>query len=209
MSKTKKKILKVALNLFNEKGLRQVTIRMVAQELQMSSGNLNYHFKRREDILESLYFEMVEEFDNRLNKLPHSEFTFEKIFKDIQFSMTKMVDYIFIWTDLYYILSTNRKINSHFTEVYLKRLNGNLYLFQKLISNGWMEAEGFEGEFDFLANRMVQFGDSWIYASLIHNQSFNELFIEEKAFQMLAILFPYLNEKGKAEFTQFQRNHFN
>jgi AcrR family transcriptional regulator len=42
---------------------------MIALELNMSSGNLNYHFKKREDIFEALYFEMVLEFDERIESL--------------------------------------------------------------------------------------------------------------------------------------------
>ena len=58
MSKKKKLILEAARTLFNERGYSQVTIRMIALELNMSSGNLNYHFKKREDIFETLYFEI-------------------------------------------------------------------------------------------------------------------------------------------------------
>ena len=46
MSKTKQKILDVSKGLFNAKGFSNVTIRMIAQELNMSSGNLNYHLKK-------------------------------------------------------------------------------------------------------------------------------------------------------------------
>ena len=55
--------------LFNELGFSQVTIRMIASELGFSSGNLNYHFRKRADILEALYFEMVEVFDKRIQDL--------------------------------------------------------------------------------------------------------------------------------------------
>ena len=69
MSKKKKLILDTAKALFNEKGYHNVTIRMIALKMNMSSGNLNYHFKKREDIFEALYFEMVSEFDERIDLL--------------------------------------------------------------------------------------------------------------------------------------------
>ena len=49
---------------------------MIAVELKISSGNLNYHFKNREDVLEALYFEMVSEFDSRVNQLGETEISF-------------------------------------------------------------------------------------------------------------------------------------
>ena len=71
MVKKKKLILEAARTLFNERGYSQVTIRMIAVKLNMSSGNLNYHYKKREDIFEALYFEMVSEFDERIKYLPN------------------------------------------------------------------------------------------------------------------------------------------
>ena len=52
MKNRKKEIVEVARTLFNAKGYSNVTIRMIAMELGMSSGNLNYHFKKKEAILE-------------------------------------------------------------------------------------------------------------------------------------------------------------
>ena len=69
MKNTRQKILDTSRNLFNDLGYSQVTIRMIASKLNMSSGNLNYHFRKREDILEALYFEMVQVFDERVQTL--------------------------------------------------------------------------------------------------------------------------------------------
>ena len=62
MSDRKAKILTTARALFNKEGFSNVTIRMIAQGLEISSGNLTYHYQKREDIFEALYFEMVSEF---------------------------------------------------------------------------------------------------------------------------------------------------
>ena len=73
MKDTKQKILTAARLLYNDVGYSQVTIRMIASELNMSSGHLNYHFRKREDILEALYFEMVEIFDKRVQLLQNQK----------------------------------------------------------------------------------------------------------------------------------------
>ena len=41
---TKHKILKTALDLFNKEGLDQVSVRRIAVEMNISDGNLRYHF---------------------------------------------------------------------------------------------------------------------------------------------------------------------
>jgi AcrR family transcriptional regulator len=100
MNNTRKNILNASKVLFNELGYSQVTIRMIALQLKMSSGNLNYHFKKREHILEALYFEMVEVFDQRINQLDEKSSSLCVIKQEIQGSMTRMMEYQFFWTDL-------------------------------------------------------------------------------------------------------------
>jgi len=58
MSDTKNKILQTAIQLFNEKGVNNVTIRTIADELSISSGNLAYHYKNKESIIEDAFRQM-------------------------------------------------------------------------------------------------------------------------------------------------------
>ena len=51
----KKLILDTARKLFNEQGLSNVTIRKIAQEMKISSGNLTYHFQKREELVQSIF----------------------------------------------------------------------------------------------------------------------------------------------------------
>ncbi len=124
MPKTKKRILDAARTLFNEYGFSQVTIRMIALELDMSSGNLNYHFKKREDILEALYFEMVAVFDQRVEGVGASPITLETVKKDVGESLERMIAYRFFWTDLYYLLRRHPNIKKHFFKAAEARKKG-------------------------------------------------------------------------------------
>ena len=132
MSKTKEKILLASKSLFNKEGYGSVTIRMIALELSMSSGNLNYHFRKKEEILESLYFDMVTEFDRRIAELGTVELSLESIKADIESSMERMLDYGFFWTDLYNLLRSNQKLATHFQSVYEKRVAGYRFMFKSL-----------------------------------------------------------------------------
>jgi AcrR family transcriptional regulator len=51
---TKVKILNTARDLFNKEGYNRVSMRDIAAALDMSVGNLTYHFKKKEDLVEAI-----------------------------------------------------------------------------------------------------------------------------------------------------------
>ncbi len=210
MKNTKEKILHTSRLLFNQLGYNQVTIRMIAMELEMSSGNLNYHFKKREDILEALYFEMVAVFDERVEQLESQTISLKKIQSDIKISMKRMVTYQFFWTDLYNLLLQNTTIKTHFQNAYLKRKQGYQLLFKMMLKADLLKKENFEKEYDFLIERLINFSNTWLYiSSLYQKEEINDTYIETQATTLISILFPYLTELGKEEFEKVVLDRIN
>lgn len=209
MKNTRDKILTAARNLFNREAYSKVTIRMIAQEIQISSGNLNYHFKKKEEILEALYFEMVEEFDERIKNLNEVEFDLKSVKLDMKSSMERMLNYSFFWTDLYNLLRANKKIKNHFQEVYQARFNGYLFLFEQLAKKGIMTSIEDRAEAKFLIERMLAFSDTWIYNSALYDKKINAKLIEEEANKLLSFLYPYFTTSAKKEFEELRALELN
>ncbi len=55
MNKTKKKIIETTIQLFNESGFANVKLPLIANTASISLGNLTYHFKKKEDLILSIY----------------------------------------------------------------------------------------------------------------------------------------------------------
>lgn len=200
MSKTKARILETARRLFNEQGYGNVTIRMIALELGISPGNLNYHFKTREDILDALYFEMVEAFDSRVDRLGEEEITLQTIKRDIHRSMARMIGYRFFWTDLYNLLRLSDAISAHFDGAYHRRYAGYEQLLGFLSGKGLLAGFEFAAERQLLIERMIGFGNTWLYHSCVYGKAIDAAYIDHQALSLMAMMYPYLTEKGKADF---------
>jgi len=200
MSKTKEKILSAAKSLFNKEGYGSVTIRMIALELSMSSGNLNYHFKKKEEILEALYFEMVAEFDKRIDDLEAHGLNLETVKADIELSMERMQTYSFFWTDLYNLLRSNQKLATHFESVHAARVAGYKFMFDRLLEQGIMRDFEFQEEPDLLIDRMINFSDTWIYSSALYHKKIDNAYVLRQASQLVSMLYPYLSENGKRQY---------
>ena len=60
---TKTRILKTAIQLFNEKGSQQITTNHIAQEMGISPGNLYYHYQNKEEIIREIFTLMASDMD--------------------------------------------------------------------------------------------------------------------------------------------------
>ena len=64
---TKEKILHSALSLFNEEGLINVTIQRIADDCNISVGNLAYHFQYKEELMAHIAAEVSGEISSIIN----------------------------------------------------------------------------------------------------------------------------------------------
>jgi AcrR family transcriptional regulator len=194
MKNTREKILRAALLLFNEYGLVNVSVRQIAQELNISQGNLNYHFKLKEDIIEALYFQLVAEMDSQMNSMKVSNNELESLYNSSLSTMKKMYDYKFILIDFIHLMNENRKIKSHYAELMKIRNEQFQFIFQILIKASLLRPEEFDKEYERLYQRMNILGDSWINVYLTFEKDKSVKFYGDLLFEMI---YPYLNKKGK------------
>ncbi len=66
---TKAKIMDVALHMFSERGYEAVSIRDICREVGIKESTLYYHFKNKQDILDSLFIRFEEHVNSLLNVL--------------------------------------------------------------------------------------------------------------------------------------------
>ena len=85
LSERKIEIITIAAKLFKEKGYSAVTMRDIAQAMDIKAASLYNHIKSKQEILVLIIIEIAEEFTNVINEIVASEVSaIQKIEKVIQ-----------------------------------------------------------------------------------------------------------------------------
>jgi len=200
MKNTKEIILDTSLGLFNSLGLSQVTLRTIANKMGISQGNLNYHFKKRDDIIEALYFQLVRNIDNSMSDLQQSQNPFQLLVSISKTIMSNFFEYRFFLLDFVQIMRENEKIKTHYSDLSTQREQQFSMLFNLLIENDLMRKEILPNEYRNLYKRFQMLSEFWISDAEVHNPKKTKKIISIYSDILTQSIFPYLTLKGQKEY---------
>lgn len=201
MNKTKDKILKCALGLFNEKGISQVSLRTIAAEMQISLGNLTYHFKKREEIIEALYLALVGKLDYAIKEEMLGENPFKLLFNIPDVTISCFYEYRFLMLDFVYITRNHSMIRKHYQKLMKVREQQFESILNGLIDAKLIREEIIDNEYKFLFKNLRIVSDFWLSATYIdRNSAIRKKDLLEGSRLLKQMLFPYLTVKGRTAF---------
>lgn len=198
---SKEKILQKALELFNDKGFANVSIRLIATELNISHSNLIYHYKTKNDIATALHNELLEK-AVELNKqiVTYTNFV-EGLFESTKQGFEILYDYRFLMIDLNFILKENETLKTAFLQVEKVRAKMYQNVITSAVENKDLRSELYMNEYDFFIDQINIFSDSWIVSSQIyHTDLTKKAIVDLYAYLFIKMWFPYLTDSGKEKF---------
>lgn len=203
MNKTKKKILQASLALFNEHGLLNVSQRRITEHLKISPGNLTYHFKKKEDISEALYFEFVEIIKKEIKLFLEGDRSLPAFSALIDDWFGYMYNYRFIFFDLTNLMRMNPKIAENYEEFIQVRASIFLKIINKMIASNVIRKEEIPNEYEYLYSRLHIVSDYYLSYRKVSQHRIDEAHQQKHRTIFFHALYPYLTQKGKAAFTSF------
>jgi len=122
--KTKDKILRKALELFNSDGYNIVTTRYIAKELDISAGNLHYHFKHSREIISSLLLELIDKTEILMNSFKNENIlTILGLREYLRAVFNLFFEYRFLFISYIDVFRDVPPLRDVFMKVYEKREN--------------------------------------------------------------------------------------
>jgi AcrR family transcriptional regulator len=114
--RTAERILEVTLSLFNRFGEPNVSTTLISAELNISPGNLYYHYPAKDELINALF----DRFERSLNELLNAGDDVRDV-EDAWFFMHTLFEmiweYRFLYRDLNDLLSKNRRLETHFQSI--------------------------------------------------------------------------------------------
>lgn len=205
MNKTKRKILDKAQEMFNAEGVKETTLRKIALALSISQGNLNYHFKTKDEIIHSLYFELVDKMDEEMKSILHEQPLLSFLYESTFTSMTCFYEYRFLMKDLYKILGASDELQSHYMGLQKIRAEQYQQLFGALVQNGIMRTESFENEYSRFYQRMHILGDNWINVEGLFEGD-GAAFVRYYHGLLFETIYPYLTDEGRVAYDKIDKS---
>jgi len=164
--RTAQRILEAALDLFNRFGEPNVSTTLVAGELNISPGNLYYHYPAKEELINKLY----EGYETELGELLHASEGIHDV-EDAWFFMHSLFELIwrhrFLYRDLNDLLSKNRHLETQFQLVLKHKVRAMRQLIAGLGRAGHLEIDA--QEVDTLAQSMVVVLTYWLSYEYVRN----------------------------------------
>ena len=200
--KTRERILEVALELFNERGIGVVSSKHISDEMGISYGNLCYHFPKKDDIIKQLYFNMQTDLNVGLHEVQNEIFGLDFMVKSLQSLLKTLYKYKFIYLDLTILTRRSEEIKEHAIQQVEERRKMLKGLVDFLIHEGYAKFEKVEGHYDKLVHLMLILMNFWISDA----ETFFKGKEEDKVGYYLELFYsfmrPSLTKKGVEAFNQ-------
>ena len=189
--RTVERVLAESLRLFNERGEANVTTGMIAAELGMSPGNLYYHFRNKEQIVEALF----RRFEARIDIDPPARGGAERAIEDLWLYLHLVLeaiwDYRFLYRNLDDVAARNRRLREHLNRIFDRKLAAVVALCEGLVASGAMRADA--AEIRVLARNVLLVATYWLnFHALRRRGAASDPGLGLGAYQVLSLVAPYL-----------------
>ena len=196
---TRELILETSLALFNRLGEPNVTTNLIADEAEISPGNLYYHFRQKQDIVESLFGRFAESLLPFIELSPGDPFDAESMWFRMHMIFEVKGRYRFVYRNLSDLESRMPEVAKALKGLLLRERKAITTLFLDLSSSGVMHAEQIEQA--MLAEQLILTLTYWIpFADLLDPEGFEDGTAQVRAIARIFLLtLPYLNDPWRNE----------
>jgi AcrR family transcriptional regulator len=201
-SGTEERIVKTALEMFNDIGIEYVGMRELAAVLGMRIGNLTYYFPTKDDLVNRLSIDLATA--NNQTIIASDRLTMMDFFNMLEAVFRNHIKYRCLMLSFVHLMERNPIIAKRYGKVQAKRNETWTVNIMALKNHKYLITKS-QAEIDFLVATIALIARFWISEAAISYKSLSEAQQIHHYLNMVARIFlPYATAKGKRELERLQ-----
>ncbi|MBW8186140.1 TetR/AcrR family transcriptional regulator [Shewanella nanhaiensis] len=205
--KTRDKIIYASLELFNEKGERNITTNHIAAHLGISPGNLYYHFRNKEDIIRSIFSLYQAHLETSFQPYEGEPATIDLLIGYFDAMFYAMWEFRFMYANLTDILSRDEELKSLYLITQQQVLTRCSHVLSKLNQDGVIAID--EEEIPHLAETIRMIVCFWIGYKQTHSSQMEitKSSLYEGLLRILMISKAYSTSESRTTFVRLEQHY--
>jgi len=194
--KRKEKIIEISKQAFNDKGYGAVNLLEISQMMDISRGNLTYHFKDKDALLTAIVDDMwhkVEHESKIVRELP----SFENLHREVKLYFSIQKEYSFIFLNSH--IATHPAVRDKIRAMIDQSIEDHMGSIAFAIGLGNIKPEPFPGAYRSLAFSTWMVGYYWLSQQVLRGDVSDE--DPEKV--AWGLILPNMTKKGIASFKKY------
>jgi len=205
--KTKDRIIETALRLFNEEDEPNVTTNHIADEMDISPGNLYYHFRSKDDIIWQIFLNYEKKINQVLNLKGVKYTSMEDMWLYLHMVFEVIAEYRFLYRNLIQLMHRIEFLKRHFRHILALKSQTALNIMKNLTELGSLKAD--EQTIASLADQIALTATFWLnYSIAIYDDDYDE---EKKLshgiFHVMRMVAPFLEEQDRETLDQLSTQY--
>ncbi|MGL4714765.1 MAG: TetR/AcrR family transcriptional regulator [Aeromonas sp.] len=192
--RTRERILTTALACFNRQGEPSITTSAIAAEMEISPGNLYYHFHNKEEIVNALFSDFEQQMVRLLDAVNAPTEEAEDIWLFLHLMFETIWQYRFFYYDISTLMNGNHLVEMRFSALLRRKEQTAAAICQHLHTTGLMQ--GTTQQMRSLAANVALVGTFWIsYQRALHPKADADIALG--VVQVMQLVAPYLRADAR------------
>lgn len=196
--KTRERILVTALEMFNNEGVSKVSTNHVADEMEISPGNLYYHFKNKDEIILELFDRFKKRMETLLLAPEDRPLSLDDTWLFLHMIFETIWEYRFLYRNLVDLTQRNRSLRIHFHHILRQKVEAARAILRGMKKSEVLDAH--EDEVEAAALNIAFLASYWLNFDTIRQGDYDdETDLAPAIYQVLTTVAPLLREPERSQ----------
>ena len=200
--KTKDRIIEASIELFNSQGERNVTTNHIASHLNISPGNLYYHFRNKEEIIRNIFSKYADHMQVSFEPVKPSQDATQILTNYLDAVFSALYHFNFLYDNLPVIMARDPELRTQYLQIHNKMMEKIHHVIVSLQVANVIDMD--KDDIDELANIIKQQVTFWI--SYCKTSSEDAVVTDQLIYQglmkVLLLFKPYVTEDFRPTYVE-------